>query len=105
MKRATQTLIPIAALSVLLLAACKKDWDSPPARTIPVGSVLTVAELRALYQGTPVRFTEDKSVYAVVTADESNGNLYKEVYVQDHTAAINLRLPFSGGLYVGDSIR
>lgn len=105
MNRATRSLIPFAALAVLLLAACKKEWDSPPARTIPVGSVLTVAELRALYQGTPVRFTEDKSVYAVVTADESNGNLYKEVYVQDHTAAINLRLPFPGGLYVGDSVR
>ncbi len=99
----------IMAASALLvmgtISGCKKEFDTPPDRTIPVGSVLTVAELRALYQGQAVRFDQDQSVYAVVTADEQNGNLYKEVYIQDGTAAINLRLLNSGGLYIGDSIR
>lgn len=96
------------AVTASLLLSCEKDLDTPPERTLPVGEVLTVAQLRSLYDpvtGTPVRFGGDSSVYAVVTADEQNGNLYKNVYVQDHTGGIVLRLLNSGGLYQGDSIR
>ncbi|MBK8498839.1 MAG: choice-of-anchor J domain-containing protein [Flavobacteriales bacterium] len=67
--------------------------------------MLTIAELKALYSGTPVSFTQAKSVYAVVTADENDGNFYKNISVQDHTGGITLRLLNSGGLYMGDSIR
>ncbi|MBP8824305.1 MAG: choice-of-anchor J domain-containing protein [Flavobacteriales bacterium] len=99
----------LLALPLLLASAmgCKKEFDSPPVRTIPAGGVLTIAQLKALYQGTPVHFTDSaaQSVYAVVTADEQSGNLYKNLYVQDHTGAMAIRLLNSGGLYQGDSIR
>lgn len=99
-----RTVILIMAVA-LLAVACKKEFDSPPERTLPLGAVLTVSELRALFIGTPVHFANDQSVYAVVTADEQNGNLYKNIYIQDHTGAIVMRLLNSGGLYQGDSIR
>ena len=89
----------------MLAVSCKKEFDAPPVKRLPVGQVLTVAELRDLFQGVPVRFGRDSSFYAVVTADEQSGNLYRNVYVQDHTGAIQLRLQSSGGLYRGDSIR
>lgn len=89
----------------LVTLACKKEFDSPPIRTLPVGQVMTVAQLRGLFTGLPKRFAGDSSVYAVVTADEDNGNLYKNIYIQDHTGAIVMRLLNSGGLYQGDSIR
>lgn len=94
-------------LFLALSTGCKKEFDSPPVRTIPEGSVLTIAQLKALYQGIPVHFADSaaQSVYAVVTADEQNGNLYKNLYVQDHTGAMAIRLLSSGGLYQGDSIR
>lgn len=96
----------LIVVSVALLAtSCEKEFDSPPVRQLPVGQVLTVAELRDLFQGSPVRFGGDSSFYAVVTADEQNGNLYRNIYVQDHTGAIQLRLQNPGGLYQGDSIR
>ncbi len=97
--------LPIVAAT---LFGCKKEYDSPPVRTLPAGSVLTVAQLKALYQGVPLHFDPSGTalnVYAVVTADEQNGNLYKNVYVQDYTGAIALRLLASGGLYQGDSVR
>lgn len=93
------------SLAVLSLTACKKEFDDPPVKDIPVGMKLTVADLRAMYTGTNVHFNDDYSVYAVVTADETNGNFYKESYVQDNTGAIYLRLLSSGGLYRGDSVR
>lgn len=99
--------------SILLLAVtfsgCRKEPDTPPLRTLPVGSVFNVKQLRGWYANEfsflPHTFSGDSSVYAVVTADEVNGNLYKNVFVQDDSAAIQLRLQNSGGLYVGDRIR
>jgi hypothetical protein len=44
-------------------------------------------------------------MYATVTMDETDGNIYKSVYLADGTRALNLRLLSGGGLYVGDSIR
>lgn len=99
-----RTSVSILAVAVLAVA-CKKEYDTPPERILPTGSVLTVAELRNLYTNAPHKFVGDSSVYAVVTADEQNGNLYKNIYVQDHTGAIVMRLLNSGGLYQGDSIR
>jgi len=95
-----------AAATVLLIAGCKKEFDTPPVRTIAVGDVLNIAQLKALYTTERVRFTgTEKSVYAVVTSDENDGNFYKNITVQDGTGGITLRLMNSGGLYIGDSVR
>lgn len=101
----TLRLVGLFIVLCFVTLACKKEFDSPPIRTLPVGQVMTVAQLRGLFTGLPKRFSGDSSVYAVVTADEENGNLYKNIYIQDHTAAIVMRLVNSGGLYEGDSIR
>ncbi len=115
-QRAAIVAIPLV---LALATGCKKEFDSPPVRTIPTGSVVTIAQLKAMYQGTPVHFPETvpadttgadtvqaiTTLYAVVTADEQNGNLYKNLYIQDHTGAMAIRLLNSGGLYQGDSIR
>jgi len=89
-----------------LLTSCEKEFDTPPTKTIPVGNVITIAEARALYvPGVSTTITEDISVYGVVTADETSGNLYKESYIQDATGALYLRFTSASGLYIGDSIR
>lgn len=97
---------------VLLLAgitlfsvSCKKDFDTPPIKTIPEGNRITIADLKAMYQNAPLKITDELSLFAVVTMDEQSGNIYKEAYIQDETGAINLRLLSSGGLYQGDSVR
>jgi len=96
-------------VSVLLLSfsSCvKQDFDTPPIKDIPVGTIYSIAQLRQMYADSGAyQFTGDASVYAVVTMDESSGNIYKSAYVQDANDAVNLHLQQSGGLSVGDSIR
>ena len=97
-------------VAMLTVVACKKEFDAPPIRTIPVGDIVTIADLKAMYAANgnaSIAFndTMQMSLYCTVTADEQSGNLYKSVYVQDATGALNLRLVSSGGLYEGDSIR
>ncbi len=103
-----------AIASILFAGSCiHDDFDAPDSQTIPEGNTLTIGELRQMYTDSVeagaypegYKFTDDYSVYCVVTMDDKSGNIYKSSYVQDETGAINLHLMSSGGLYEGDSIR
>lgn len=101
--------IKIAGLALLLVLGAggciHDDFEAPGQWNMPVGEVITVAELRAMFSGEPVRFEGDYSVYATVTMDDKNGNIYRSAYIEDGTGAVNLRLVAPGGVYQGDSIR
>jgi len=92
--------------AAMLVVTCKKKYDLPPLPEVPEGSKITIAGIKGKFQpNKPIKFTQDSNLYCVVIADESSGNLYKEVYVRDYTGAIHVKLTATGGLYVGDSIR
>lgn len=104
----------IIILSILGLNSCiHSDFDEPEIPDMPAGTVLTLSDLRQIYFDSVVsgvhpegyKFTENFSVYCVCTMDDKSGNIYKSAYVQDETAAINLHLMSSGGIYEGDSVR
>jgi len=96
-----------AASMLLFFSACvKQDFDTPPINDIPVGNVYTISQLRQMYADSGAyQFKKDASVYAVVTMDESSGNIYKSAYIQDAGDAVNVHLEQTGGLRIGDSIR
>jgi len=98
-------LLSIISILTAFSSCVKQEFDTPPINQIPVGSVLTLQDLRSMYQGVNIKFVGDTSIYAVVTMDDKNGNIYKNAYVQDGTNAIVLRTLSSGGLYQGDSVR
>ncbi|HOW25678.1 MAG TPA: DUF5689 domain-containing protein [Bacteroidales bacterium] len=92
---------------ILAVTSCvKQEFDTPPIKDIPVGDLVTIGELYQLYEdeGT-YTFTNDQSLYAVVTMDETSGNIYRSAFIQDATGGINLHLLESGGLRLGDSVR
>ncbi|MBW6479311.1 MAG: hypothetical protein K0B37_07765 [Bacteroidales bacterium] len=94
---------------IILMNGCvDKDFDAPDPLDIPLGEVHTIAELRQMFAAggnQPIKFTEDVTVFGVITMDASSGNIYRSAFLQDETAAINLRLMSPGGLYQGDSLR
>lgn len=99
----------------LFLNSCKKKFDLPPAKDIPVSGYITVDSIYKkfidYYQtASPAptklfRFDTDINLACLVTADETSGNIYKTVYVKDATGGLQIKLLNSGGLYAGDSIR
>ena len=106
MKR-NNILTVLALMTLVFISSCEKEFDAPEGHTLAVGSVITLDSLKNLYaaQGETF-FTEDISIYGVVTADEENGNLYTEAYIQDENRdAMHLELTFPGGLYEGDELR
>ncbi len=99
----SRTILPLALIAAF--TGCKKDFDTPVERTLPEGAVVTIAQLKAMFTNAPVHFTSNMSVYGTIIADENDGNFYKNVYMQDSTGGICLRLLTSGGLYIGDRMR
>lgn len=104
-RRINAILLGIFAISAV--TACKKEPDSPPVNSITDGQIITIDSLKAWQRsvGDAILIEDTISVYGIVTMDEGNGNIYKNIYFQDHTGAINVR--FTGGtdLIQGDSIR
>lgn len=112
MKKIFQKISMIAGTVVatmLIMNACVNyDFDIPDPLDIPVGELKTIAEVRQMFfdnNEQAIAFTEDISIQGVITMDGSSGNIYRNAFIQDETAAINLRLMSPGGLYQGDSIR
>ena len=58
-----------------------------------------------MFTGSPITLDSNYSIYGNITCEETNGNFYKEAYIQDLSGAIKLKLDASGGLYIGDSVR
>lgn len=102
--RLFNTILLLAAVG-MMFTACKKEYPEPPIQDLPIGTVYTISDILAMEPGTV--FTEDASVYGIVTADEQSGNLYKAAFMQDRAtgAAIELYLNAVSGLRIGDSIR
>ncbi len=90
---------------MVLAMSCQKEYDNPPITELKAGQTISMENLIGMYAGNPIKFDSTYSLYATVTMDETDGNLYKNVYIQDGNFALNLRTTSGGGLYVGDSIR
>ncbi len=89
----------------MMFTACKKEYPEPPIQDLPIGEVFTIDSILKMEPGTV--FTEDASVYGIITADEQSGNLYKAAFMQDRAtgAAIELYLNAVSGVRIGDSVR
>ena len=106
MKNRVLNIFFLLALTGVLFASCKKDnYAEPPIQDLPIGTVYTIDSILKMESGTV--FTDDASVYGIITADEVSGNLYKAAFMQDRVtgAAIELFLDAVSGVRIGDSIR
>ncbi len=107
MKKISIALLSLALVSICLVA-CNKKEDVTPTRNLAQGKNYTIADLNALAtctNGCVRRFNEEAYLTVVVAADESSGNLYEELYVQDNTGSLHLSLTDNSYFLVGDQIR
>ncbi len=114
-------LIIINALVIgFLFTGCEKEKDVPPLQSLDPNSIITLDSLIKIYQhyGQAVTFNDaffadetknpsgvtEYNIYALVTMSQESGNIYNQAYIQDETAAINVRFSRTN-LLQGDSIR
>lgn len=99
------------AVAVVALSSCrslKEEWDpvftfgpNLPAEqtfyteaTLPgfSGTWTTIKELKAMYRSKPLEIVTDIWIKGQVISTDITGNLYKELYIQDNTGGIVLKL-------------
>ncbi|OFX88202.1 MAG: hypothetical protein A2W99_10300 [Bacteroidetes bacterium GWF2_33_16] len=109
------TLLAIAFVAIL--SSCvDNDYDIPAIKEIPVGNMVSIAQLKTYFTdsgavyinsavGTAYEFKKDISIYGTITMDDKSGNLYKMAYIQDVTGAIALKFDAAGGIQAGDTVR
>lgn len=103
MKKTKNILLTICFLFALV--TCNKKYDEPPVNNFPEGTIKTISDLKNEYTGTPFNIASNYIITGIITTEETNGNFYKEAFLQDNSGGIKLKLKNSGGLYIGDSIK
>jgi hypothetical protein len=87
------------ALTAAFMYACKKEFDVPPGPKDPdLKATHTIAQLKGLHKNPGDYDVVNDSIIisGVVIANDKSGNLYKQIYIQDTTGAIQLMLDGSG---------
>ena len=98
-------ILALLTLTTILFVGCKKETDFPPVKVLSEENILTIDSVRNIYTAFDTLIVDDVSIYGIVTADESTGNIYKELFIQDETNAIKLGLLSSSDYFIGDRIR
>ena len=68
-----------------LLTSCQYNKIDPPQEPKPRPlweRTMTIQELKALYQSKPVQVVPDAVIVGQVISDDSEGNIYKSIYLQ-----------------------
>lgn len=85
--------------SIGTMSACKKSYDQPPGPTDDVNIVAntTIETLKAIHTTSGVYdiITSDIIISGIVTANDKSGNLYKQIFIQDTTGAMQVMLEAS----------
>lgn len=96
--------LPLLVMAVLM-SSCERDYDAPPLNEpVYTGAQpnTTLAQLKEKYSAataeTPIVITEDYVVKAYITGNDESGNIYKQIIVQDATAALPIQLD-QGNVY------
>ena len=90
----------------IVLLSSSKNYDVPPLKPATAAPDINIAQIKSKFRnGQQLTFKNDSNLYCVITADETCGNLYHEIYVKDATGGLHIGLTSGGGLFTGDSIR
>ncbi len=76
------------------ITSCNKKFDEPPPYTPPnLTPTLTIAQLKAMHVlGSTENIITDDIIEGVVVANDSSGNFYKQIIIEDSTAGIAINI-------------
>ena len=80
--------------ALCFILSCNKKFDSPPPYTPPdLKPTLSIAQLKAMHTaGSIETITTDDIIEGVVVANDSSGNFYKQIIIEDSTAGIAVNI-------------
>ena len=95
-----KTYLLAAALLGVLFSSCEEwepvltvKYDEVPAEKPKVKLVTTsIAELKSMYAGKPLDIQEDLVIGGQVISDDTAGNIYRSLFIQDYSGAIEVKI-------------
>lgn len=87
-----------SVIAIFSLSACKDKTVEPPVDntdSITLVATHTIAQLKDMLSGDLTEITDSVVIKATVSANDKSGNIYKILYVQDASGAIELKLDAS----------
>lgn len=95
MKNISKIIILLIIYSAVIFTSCVKDKYEAPSPTIPhvdFTANTTIADLKAMFQGSIDSITDDIIIKGTVTSSDQAGNIYKSLYIQDSTGGLLISL-------------
>src|SRR5205809_469750 len=93
-KRSTLPVCFVLTTFIVITISCNKKFDEPPAYVPPdLTPTLTIAQLKAMHvTGSSETITTGDIIEGVVVANDSSGNFYKQIIIEDSTAGIAINI-------------
>src|SRR3954469_8970947 len=89
----------VLLVSIGSMYGCKKSFDQPPGPSDDVNIVAntTIETLKAIHTtyGAYDVITSDIIISGIVVANDKSGNLYKQIFIQDTTGAMQILIEAS----------
>jgi len=90
----------IIAIGFAFFSSCvKENWEYPETVNMNINyrdsanyKVITIKQLKALYDGDTTRLGDSLVVEGTVISSDSTGNIYQELYIQDSTGGTSIKL-------------
>ncbi len=101
-------IVAAVLITAFLMTSCDEELDTPPIATVDQSKVLTIADIYKMRidSGDNYMIKDNYMLYATVTMDDVEGNIYKEAYVEDTSGGLNLyKLTYPETIKVGEYIR
>jgi len=83
----------------VVMGCVKENFDVIPEYKVDYEANISIAELKTMYTGTNLLIDTNLIIKGVVVADDETGNFYKEIFFQDTSGAISIRLDQSDLFY------
>lgn len=72
------------------------DYDDPDDEAlVTMTSNTTIAQLKAMYKGSPLHIEDNVVIEGQVTSSDESGNIYRSLYIQDNTGGIEVKIGLS----------
>ena len=87
------SILAIGLIAMFLFQGCvDKEFDEPdfPFADPDIETNTTIVQFKSLFKGTYVQIEDDLTFSAVVIANDSTGNFYKKILVQDETGGLEI---------------
>ncbi len=100
-KQKINILLAFFAITALLIQSCvKEEFTDVPEKTYitdiselyDVDSITSIAAFVEMYKGQSVAITDDIFLKGTVISDDSHGNIYKKISLQDSTGGIEIQI-------------